>query len=162
MDPFGDQAFKVIGPVAGAVIGLLPSSFKKMNGWLRKPRFELKIWCVPAFDQPATSEMYCIARLKVLKKMKGHKWLFLYPNTVNFSSVTYSRSRVGIGSMVIPSKGSIKISQLRKNDEVDLRFLIRREDAAADPDSFPKMVDHHLSPKIKRRKLNVSIDILPE
>jgi hypothetical protein len=145
-----------------AMIALPPAVTKVINEWPRKPQFELKIWCVPIYDgQPEAGDMYCIVKLKVLKKMKGHEWLYLYPKTINFSSIKYFQSRPGIGCEAIPDKG-FKICQLRKNDEVDFRFPVKQENTEADPDSFTKMVDYHLSPKIRRRKLDISIDILPE
>lgn len=49
----------VIGP---------PAFVKVFNEWLRKPFFELKIWCVPVFGQSDAAHMYCTAKLKVLKK----------------------------------------------------------------------------------------------
>jgi hypothetical protein len=148
--------------ILGAMVTLPPAFVGAINEWLRKPRFELKIWCVPIYDgQPEPGHMYCIVKLKVLKRMKGHEWLYLYPKTINFPSVRYFQSRPGIGCEAITNKG-FKICQLRKSDEVDFRFLVNQEDAEADPNSYTKMVDYHLSPKIRRRNLNISIDILPE
>ena len=162
MEPLWAQiCVAAIGAVFGAIAGGSLSIIEKLNEWLRKPFFELKIWCVPVFGQSDAQHMYCIAKLKVLKKMKGYEWLNLYPNTFDFSSLMYWPSRGGIGCKAIPNKG-FKICQLRKDDEVDLRFFVHQEDAVADLNSFTKMVDYHLSPKIRRRKLNISIDVLPE
>jgi len=164
MDPLWVQVLKVfaaIVAVVGAMITLPPVVVKLFSEWLRMPRFELKIWCVPVFGQPEAVHMYCIAKLKVLKKMKGHEWLYLYPKTSNFSSVIYSQSRGGIGCKEIPNRG-FRICQLSKDDEVDLRFLVHPANVTADPNSYTKMVDYHLSPKIRRRKLNISIDVLSE
>jgi len=162
MEPLWAQiCVAAIGAVFGAIAGGSLSIIEKINEWLRKPFFELKIWCVPVFGQSDAQHMYCIAKLKVLKKMKGHEWLYLYPNTFDFPSLIFSPSRNGIGCKKIPDNG-LRICQLRQDDEVDLRFLVRPEDAVAGPNSYKKIVDYHLSPKIRRRKLNIFIDVLPE
>jgi len=146
--------------IVGVITALLLDGVMKLNEWLRKPPFELKIWCVPVFGQPDVAYMYCIAKLKVLKKMKGHEWLYLYPNMFTLSPLSYSPSRGGIYCKKTQSN-RLRICQLRKDDEVDLRFFVDQKNVAADPDSVSKMVDFHLSPKIRRRKPNISIDVLP-
>jgi len=149
----------VIGSIA-AVITLSPY-ISKFNNWLRKPSLELKIWCVPAFDRDAAKYMHCLATLRVVKKLKGHEWVDLFPNTFDFNTLVYSQSRLGICCQPRGDRG-FRLFQLRKGDEVNIRFYLRPENAVIDPEAHTKLVDYNLSPKIKRRKANISIDILPK
>ena len=165
MNPFWVQVVMALGAI-GAFVGMLivlPSAVVKViNEWLRKPRFELKIWCVPSFEQPVAGHMYCIVKLKVLKKMKGHEWLYLYPNTDQFligevlsvqaryRTVRQYQTRVSVFASCAKLMKSISGFSCARKMPRPIRIL------------SPKMVDYHLSPKIRRRKLNISIDVLPE